>query len=69
MKTCLECRYWHWEMGEDGYSEMTPGSDSSMECLKYHWRVRSTEDGRSDVRSKLMQAATCRDFEPEGTPP
>ena len=60
---CLFCRHFQWSQGERGYSEYTPGSDSSMWCGKKHWELETCTDDERDVRRKLTMAQNCKDFE------
>lgn len=35
--TCVACKHWRVDVGEGDYSEVTPGADFTMECLKKRW--------------------------------
>ena len=52
-------------MGDPGYSDLTPGTETSMECLKGHWSLEPFDDGRMDVRAKIKRAIRCEDFTPD----
>ena len=67
-RTCLECKHWEWYAADPGYSEMTPGSDASMYCIKSYWSLKMYDDDRGDVRHKLNTAERCPEFTPEHAP-
>jgi hypothetical protein len=55
--------------GSPAYSEMTPGSDFSMECSRTYrgdryWEFDPIHDSLDDFRKKLMSAERCKDFKP-----
>ena len=64
-RTCLDCKFWDWSVGDHGYSELTPGTDARMECLKGHWSLKPFDDGRMDVLAKIKRAIRCEDFTPD----
>ncbi len=62
---CLKCKHCWIDPGCPGYSEYTPGHDSSMSCTKQHWRLEEHEYSRDDMRKAFESAATCRDYQEE----
>ena len=70
-RLCIFCKHWAFDGGEPGYSEMTPGMDASMNCLKGRWRTTSSRgfrlyelDSPEDFRAKIKQAEKCPDYSP-----
>lgn len=72
-KLCVFCEYWHFDGGSPGYSELTPGTDASMDCAKGHWKQRGRRslwfdmtqvNGPEDFRALILKAATCADYSP-----
>ena len=66
-KLCVFCKHWEFEEGQQGFSEMTPGSNASMGCDKGHFG----EDfciydiqGSSGFREIIIKAETCPDYTP-----
>jgi hypothetical protein len=46
------------------YSDMTPGYNWGMECLKDKWRFDSFEDNDAKFGRCLDEALTCTEYEP-----
>jgi hypothetical protein len=46
-----------------GYSELTPGTDFSMECVERHWDFDPFKDDLDSFRMKISMAQKCADFE------
>lgn len=61
-KICLFCEHFYLSTGEPGYSDMTPGSDMTIRCLKGYWDVDNYEDTTETYRQKLLTAKTCKDY-------
>lgn len=65
-KLCLGCKHFLFTTGEHGYSEMTPGTDFSMECMKNHFKP-SLDHGRDisneEFARRINMATECKDFE------
>ena len=61
-KSCLFCQWFNFSMGEPGYSEYTPGCDSSFDCMKVHWSMSNYGD-KSEFVANLKTAEKCNDFE------
>lgn len=63
-RVCSVCEHFYLSTGEQGYSDMTPGSDASIECQAFDsaW----PKDRYPDVEfSDLMKiAANCPKFAP-----
>jgi len=62
-KFCMECKHFYFSTAEPGYSEVTPGGDSYLTCLKWHWDLENYNDDTMSLRVKLGMARTCDDFE------
>jgi hypothetical protein len=61
---CLKCRHCQVDLGYAGYSDVTPGMDSSITCLKRHWELSTSEnDVRVELSVKMEQAQKCPDYE------
>jgi hypothetical protein len=66
-KLCVFCKNWEFSGGEPGYSELTPGSDTTMDCKKNHYgkRFRLFDlYGPDDFRAIILKAEKCQDYEP-----
>lgn len=72
-KLCVFCKHWHFYGGDQGFSELTPGSDASMDCSKHHWDrpgrgpykgfvIFNLHDERA-FREMIQKAITCPDYE------
>lgn len=64
MKHCTGCVHFRFEQEERGYSEYTPGSSASFECLKAHWAISLYRDTQESLCEKLWKAKDCEDFSP-----
>ena len=64
-KLCVFCEHWEFDGGEQGYSEMTPGTNASMGCKKEHWDGKRMVDIWSEVdfRKIILTAKDCKDYE------
>ena len=62
MRTCIDCKRWRVEVAEPGFSEMTPGSEFSMSCIRGYWVLDPWEDSEEILREHLKMAETCKDF-------
>jgi len=61
-KLCLFCENFRLESGCKGFSEITPGYDFSMECLKNHWKFNSFSTDIKEYRKMMKKASTCKDY-------
>jgi len=61
-KICCFCKHFYLDMGDPGYSELTPGYEGSVECLKGHWKMR-TFDTVETYRENILTAKKCKDWE------
>ena len=63
-KLCVFCKHWSFSGGSRGYSEMTPGYNATMDCLKQHF----TEDeerlfvSQEEYVTTIRKAETCADY-------
>jgi hypothetical protein len=62
-KICLFCKHFYFSTGDPGYSDMTPGEDMHILCLKVYWYIDNYEDTTETYRQKLLTAKMCKDFE------
>jgi hypothetical protein len=62
-KTCLLCKSFYFNMGEPGYSDMTPGSDACIECNAGFWKMKNY-DGLDEFCKNIETAKTCKGFNP-----
>ena len=62
-QTCLQCKHCYFDGGEQGYSELTPGSPMVFRCKKDEWTAK--ESDKRELVSYLNMAATCTSFEEE----
>ena len=62
IKACWFCPHFHYSNSDPGYSEMTPGSDFGMSCVKGKWDFDSDVDGQEEFGRKLMTANTCEHY-------
>ena len=63
-KICWGCEHIYFSHSSPGYSELTPGSEFSLECDKRHWTFDTDNDGREQLRKCLLTAETCPDWTP-----
>ncbi len=62
-KTCIPCKYFEFEPGEQGYSECTPGTNFRCYCKAGHFDNRANDIfGTEDYVDDLMTAIRCKDF-------
>jgi hypothetical protein len=61
MKLCYMCKQLEFDPGSQGYSEVTPGSDTIMRCQKGHWDVKEL-CGEGCLAEALEKALTCKDY-------
>ncbi len=60
-RLCVFCKHFNLDMGDPGYSEMTPGYDAIIECCRNHWEMSQMDDV-SDYRKNIERAQTCPDY-------
>ena len=66
-KLCVFCDHWRFSGGSPGYSELTPGTDASMDCAKGHypgWSTLQDLSGPEQFREVISMAQTCSDYSP-----
>ena len=61
--TCIACKHFYFESGHEGYSDMTPGYESTIKCLKGKWAINFCEDTNESYRLKLLSAEGCDAFD------
>lgn len=62
-KLCWWCKYFSYDSGCQGYSDMTPGWGMEIGCLKGYWRFEQFETSESEFRNAIHHAVDCKDFE------
>ena len=72
MKRCCLCVHWEVDAGDVGYSEMTPSSEMTLRCNKWHWfmsdhrwhgkGIKPYAHYRTDIDPI---AEKCPDYEPQ----
>jgi len=62
-KICLFCKRFYFSTGDYGYSDMTPGYEATLTCLKNHWDVDNYLDTTTVYREKLLTAKSCKDWD------
>jgi hypothetical protein len=62
IKACWWCKYFEYRMGDDGYSEYTPGYNLAMECRKNHWTFDANMTSQSEFGENMQKAENCKDF-------
>lgn len=68
MKTCLLCKHFSIQTKENDLSEVTPGCDWSMECLKDNWQFDAYRDNEVVHRERMMTAETCPEYKHHSLP-
>ena len=62
-KLCVFCKHFEFDEGEEGYSELTPGSDTLMGCDLGKWDHYNLEGfGPDGFRKTILQAESCKDY-------
>lgn len=60
---CWSCKHFHFQGGDAGYSEYTPGYSASMYCGKNEWHFDFDNASQADLEKTLKTAETCPRFE------
>jgi hypothetical protein len=61
-KLCLFCKNFYFNPGEKGYSDMTPGYDTTLGCNLGYWDILNI-DAEESYRECQLKAKTCKDFQ------
>ena len=61
-RLCLFCTEFHWEEGEAGWSEMTPGYDAKIECNKHVWDEQLNHLNTDTFRELMLTAGSCKHY-------
>ena len=63
-RLCVFCRHWWFDGGSPGFSEMTPGSDASMDCAKGCYTAHRLDDISSPdgFRAIIRKAESCKHY-------
>lgn len=62
-KSCVNCVWFVYTLGDRGYSEYTPGWDFSMSCGKNVWDFDSFETTEEEHCRNMLTANTCEHYE------
>lgn len=62
-RTCLGCKHFRFQEAQPGYSEVTPGSDGSIECYKNVWFFQFYSGSDAEFRRVLLTAQACEHYE------
>ncbi len=63
-RLCLWCPHFLLDTGRPPWSDVTPGDEADIRCLKGHWRL-DHRDGAQTFRLHIQKAKTCDDYELE----
>ena len=61
-KSCILCKHFRFETGEGDLSEITPGTDAEVLCLRRKWEINLYDDSTESFRQKLSSAADCAEY-------
>jgi hypothetical protein len=61
-KLCWFCKHLYYSNASPDYSEMTPGNDFAMDCIKSHWKFDAFETNQIEFFHIINTAKTCEDF-------
>lgn len=61
-KTCWLCRHMVFIHASPDYSELTPGSNATIECGKHYWDLDLFNDSQAEAAAKFAHAETCPDY-------
>jgi len=59
MKLCVFCIQFYFDMGEEGYSDETPGYGASVGCHKQRWEM-SNNGELGEFREHIVKAHECK---------
>jgi hypothetical protein len=57
--TCLCCQHFNLQLATDDLSEVTPGDEFSISCLKGVWEYPMFDADEADYRRCMQTASTC----------
>jgi len=61
-RICINCIHFQVESGTPDYSELTPGDEFRMACVKGYWELRNWVDTTESYRKKIYTALECKDY-------
>lgn len=64
-RNCLECTHCYLNNAQPRYSEVTPSSPMTFECLKNHWKFDQYEVTKQGLKVDLDLAIHCPDYNKE----
>ena len=62
-RVCATCVHFVFHESEQGYSELTPGTDCSFSCSKGYWHAVGSDCTEDAFRSSMLAATYCLDYE------
>ena len=60
---CYECNHLVIELQTGPYSDVTPGDDFCMMCLKHHWFVDGKSVTEAEFGDCMAKALECQDYD------
>lgn len=63
VRLCWFCRHFDYDQGSPGYSELTPGEEASIGCLKDKWRFNFYHDDQAAFAAAIQYARKCDEFD------
>lgn len=67
IKICCFCTCFGLDMGQEDWSEYTPGWEAEIGCNKNYWKM-SNYDGTYSYQEYIKMASVCPDFNPVKPP-
>ena len=61
-KTCILCKHFDFNSGEEDYSDLTPGEAWSASCLRGHFVMVGRKVTSDEYCLNLLKAETCPDL-------
>lgn len=61
-RLCWWCKYFSYSNQTPGYSELTPGYEFEMSCLKGVWELDTYNTSEQEFRKMISFAKSCADF-------
>lgn len=65
-RICWECEHIRYSAASPGYSDLTPGYSTELECGRGYWEF---DPYGYELRACLTSAERCADFSPERVTP
>lgn len=62
MRICGDCQFFHFDEASPGYSELTPGNEFAMMCMKNHWEFDTWSATLAQLKRVFTAALDCPDY-------